>query len=133
MEHEHIWIGGIVAVLALLFGSCVHDFAKSTPQVSEVTIVDKHHQPEYWSTHCTSDNKGRMSCYPQYHPPSWRIRYEDGAQRFGTSVSSGTFNALNLGDRKVLRYALGGGIWGARYGERFVFGPMTGEASWPAR
>ncbi len=132
METEHVVGGVIVVVLAALLGSCVHDFAKSTPQVSEVTIVDKHDQPEYWTTDCTSD-KGSTTCRPVYHAPSWSVRYEDGSERFSTSVSSGTYDALKLGERKVLRFSLGGGMWHARYSEQFVFGPVTGEASWSTR
>lgn len=123
-------IGGIVALLLLgLTGSCVHDWAKSTPAVAEVVVVDKKYSPEYYTTSCTSDNRGNTSCHPVYHGPSWSVQYQDGNEIHSTSVSSGTYEALKLGDRKILRYNKGGGYWQARYSEKFIFG-ATAEAKW---
>lgn len=126
---------GVSAALAalVLCGSCVRDWWTATPQVTEVTIVDKSHTPGHYVQSCSTNAKGWTTCHEVWIPPVWSVRYEDGAERFSTSVSSGTYNALALGDRKVLRFQLGGGYWHARYSEQFVLTPLTAEGSWPVR
>ena len=109
-------------------GSCVYDWSTSTPQAVNVTIIDKSHTPGYYSTHCSTDDKGHMSCSNTWNPPSWYITYEETFDRFSTSVSSGTYENLKVGDKKILNYNLGG-YWGIRYNEKFLLVTPSAESN----
>jgi hypothetical protein len=135
-DYHWSWLFGALAIVVILVlcGSCAQDWWTSTPQVTEVTIIDKAYHPGHYDTTCNTDGKGHVSCTTDWIPPSWAIRYEDATERFTTSVSSGTYDALRLGDRKPLRYFQGGGWWHARYHEEFLLGPLVPEGpSWPVR
>jgi hypothetical protein len=132
IDADVVAFGSIVAVVALVGGSIVYDRAKATPQVAEVLIVDKDYRPGHYDTHCSTDGHGHLHCYQSWVPPSWVVEYAD-EERWRTTVSQVTFDALHVGDKKVLRYARGGGWWHARYDERFVLTPLAPEAAWPAR
>lgn len=116
----------------LLVGSCVQDYAKSEPHVIDVLVTDKQHRPGHYDTNCSTDSEGRMSCSTDWVPPTWSVEYAD-ERRHWLNVSQGTHDALRIGDKKVLRYDLGGGYWQARYNERFEFGQLIAEGSWPAK
>jgi hypothetical protein len=133
MKAKHLIGAAVVVVLLVFLGSCVDDFARSTPESSEVTIINKQYSPEHWDLQCSTDSKGYMSCQNIYYPPSWAVWYEDGPGNFYATVAAGTYDALRLGDRKVVHYALGGGLWHARYNEQFVLGQSQAEAAWPTR
>jgi len=120
---------GIVAVCALLV-SCIRDYSTATPQVAEVLVTDKQFYPAHYDQHCSTDSKGYMSCYQSYVPPSWAVNYAD-EQNHSVTVSQGTYDALRIGERKVLRYDLGGGYWHARYNEQFQFGQIRAEGMPP--
>jgi hypothetical protein len=129
-------IGALVALvgaigLSLLIGSCVQDYRLSTPRVIDVQIVDKHYSPAHSDLVCTSDKNG-MSCHTNYYPESWSVDYADGEQ-WSLSVSRGTWEALRIGDRKVLRFNEGGGWWHARYDEQFEFGALVAEGALPVK
>lgn len=125
--------GGVCAVLFLI-GSCVQDWRTAKPQVSEVTIVDKHYAPGHYDTSCSTDpHTYIVTCNTYWVPPAWAVQYEDGAERFGIAVSSGTYEALRLGDRKILQYQLGGGYWHARYDEVLLLQRPPAEGTWPVR
>lgn len=134
MSEKGSVVVGIVAIVALcsLVGSCVHDYAKSSPMALDVLVTDKDYRPAHSDTHCSTDSKGYMSCSTTYYPPSWQIEYAD-EQRHWTSVSQGTYDQLHIGDKKVVQFDLGGGFWKSRYNERFVLVPQVAEGSWPAR
>lgn len=123
-------LGGMA--LCALLASCVQDYAKSTPQVVEVLIVDKRHEPGHYVTSCSTNGKGVQSCSMRWVPPTWSIEYAD-ERRWTTSVSEGTYEAIRIGDKKVLRFDLGGGYWHARYSERFMLTAQSAEASYPTR
>lgn len=48
----------VLAVLAVsaLLGSCVYDYSTSTPQLAEVTVIDKAFYPEHYVPDCHTTN-----------------------------------------------------------------------------
>ncbi len=124
--------GAVIATLALgglFIGSCVRDYASSTPRVVDVLVTDKRYEPDHYTVECSGDP---VRCTQTYHPPSWTVEYADETRHW-MSVSRGTYDAVSIGEKKVIRFDLGGGYWKARYNERFEFGPLVAEGSWPAR
>jgi hypothetical protein len=120
-----------MATFCTLVGSCVHDYATAKPQAHPALILEKSYTPGHYHTDCSS-HKGHTSCSTHWVPPSWSICYSD-EQRHWVSVSSGTYEALHIGDTRIVYFDLGGGPWHARYGERFSLGPVKPEQDWPAR
>lgn len=127
-----IGIAAAVVIACLFVGSCVRDYSSATPRVVDVLVTDKQHVPGHTTTDCDTDSNGHMSCSTTYHPPTWSVEYADETRHW-LHVSQGTHDALRIGDKKVLRYDLGGGYWHARYNERFEFGLLVAEGSWPAK
>src|SRR4051812_28239220 len=56
---------GVSAALAtlVLCGSCVRDWWTATPQVTEVTIVDKSYTPGHYVQSCSTNAKGWTTCH----------------------------------------------------------------------
>lgn len=117
----------VVVGTCVLIGSCVNDYRTSTPRTIEVLITDKHYSPAHTDTYVTLDANGNSTIHSNYYPESWTVEYAD-EERHTINVSSATYAALQLGERKVLHYDLGGGFWQARYNERFEFGMVRAEA-----
>lgn len=86
---KEITLGASALIMTCLLGSCVYDWFTSTPQAVEVTITDKHYTPGHYTQSCE-----KSGCSSTWHAPSWSVQYEDGVERFRTTVSSGTYETL---------------------------------------
>jgi hypothetical protein len=130
-QKSSIIVGGLVVLLAFL-GSCVHDYATAVPQAADVLILDKDYSPPHDDTSCSTDPNGNFSCSTTHYGPLWTVTYADET-RHDVTVSAGTWSELHVGQKCIVQYYLGRGLWGARYGERFLFGEVPGERSFPTR
>lgn len=122
----------LFSLFAVGIVSGIYDCATATPQVIEVLVLDKDYSPPHDDTSCATDSNGRMSCSTTHYGPTWSVEYADVA-RHTTTVSQGTYDALHVGEKKILRFNQGNGWWHGRYDEQFQFGPVDVEGVLPVK